>query len=66
MLTISPEILTYVVSKFKRNEIFLFFIATLEMVRRCMWNFLKMEIEHINNVNNFKAVENIKLPITKF
>ena len=36
------------------------------MFRRCMWNFLKMEIEHIKNVNTFKAVETLNLPIKKF
>lgn len=66
MLSISPEILNYIISKFQRSEIFLFFVAFLEMFRRFMWNCLKMEIEHIKNVNNFKAVENLNLPIKNF
>ena len=31
-----------------------------------MWNFFKMEIEHVRNVNSFKAVENLNLPIKNF
>jgi hypothetical protein len=66
MLTISPEAISYILDKLKRNEIVLFFVAFTEMLRRCMWNFLKMEIEHVKNVNSFKAVENLDLPIKNF
>jgi hypothetical protein len=66
MLTISPEVLNFVVSRFKRYEIFLFFVSFLEMIRRCIWNFFKMEIEHIKNANSFKAVETMNLPIKNF
>ena len=66
MLTISPEVLNFVVSRFKRYEIFLFFVSFLEMMRRFIWNFFKMEIEHIKNANSFKAVETMNLPIKNF
>ncbi len=66
MLTISPEVLNFLLSKLKRTEIILFFLSFLEMFRRCMWNFFKMEIEHLRNVNSFKAVENLNLPIKNF
>ena len=66
MLTISPEVLNFLLSKLKRTEIILFFLSFLEMFRRCMWNFFKMELEHVRNVNSFKAVETLNLPIKNF
>ena len=57
-LSISPDI----VAGFIRPEIFAFFIAFLEMLRRCIWNFFRVEKEHIQNCGIFKAVQDIVLP----
>lgn len=57
-MSISPDI----VEKIIRPEIFTFFIAFLEMLRRCIWNFFRVEKEHIQNCGIFKAVEDIVLP----
>ena len=45
-----------------RPEIFAFFISFLEMLRRSIWNFYRLEKEHISNCGIFKAVEDIVLP----
>lgn len=57
-LSISPDIVARVI----RPEIFTFIICFLEMLRRCIWNFFRVEKEHIQNCGAFKAVENIVLP----
>lgn len=36
--------------------------GVLEMARRCLWNFLIVEKEHVQNCGIFKAVEEIILP----
>ncbi len=38
---------------------FTFLISFLEMFRRCLWNFFRVEKEHINNCGAFKAVEDL-------
>ena len=57
-LSISPDIM----EKAMRPEIFAFFISFLEMLRRSIWNFYRLEKEHISNCGIFKAVEDIVLP----
>ena len=37
-------------------------IALIEILRRFHWTFLRIEYEHLNNCNLFKAVEELKLP----
>jgi hypothetical protein len=32
------------------------------MFRRCVWNFFRVEAEHLKNANNFKAVDYAELP----
>ncbi|XAR48949.1 hypothetical protein NMG60_11031944 [Bertholletia excelsa] len=39
-----------------------FCLAALEVVRRGLWNFYRLENEHLNNVGNFRAVKAIPLP----
>ncbi|KAF9162628.1 hypothetical protein DFQ26_003381 [Actinomortierella ambigua] len=39
-----------------------FSLAMLEMLRRWVWNFFRLENEHINNVGQFRAIKDIPLP----
>ncbi|GAQ90378.1 phosphate transporter [Klebsormidium nitens] len=36
--------------------------ASLEVLRRGLWNFFRLENEHLNNVGKFRAVRSIPLP----
>ncbi|XP_016185997.1 phosphate transporter PHO1 homolog 1 [Arachis ipaensis] len=38
------------------------FLAALEVIRRGMWNFYRLENEHLNNAGKFRAVKIIPLP----
>lgn len=38
----------------------------LEMLRRGIWNFFRIEMEHIANCGDFKVVEEFKLPFENF
>jgi len=58
ILTISPGI----VSKIMRPELFTLIIGSLEMLRRSIWNFLRVEKEFILNSENYQALENYTLP----
>jgi hypothetical protein len=41
-------------------------IAPLEVFRRFIWNFLRLENEHVNNCGQFRAVRDISVkPIQK-
>lgn len=42
---------------------FKFIVYFLELYRRCQWNFFRVELEHINNCNKYKAVVDLDLPI---
>ncbi len=35
--------------------------STLEMIRRCLWNFFRVENEHIRNCQQYIAVRNIRV-----
>ncbi|KAL5759252.1 hypothetical protein ACOSQ2_018090 [Xanthoceras sorbifolium] len=38
------------------------FLAALEVIRRGMWNFYRLENEHLNNAGKFRAVKTVPLP----
>ncbi|XP_004509586.1 phosphate transporter PHO1 homolog 1 isoform X2 [Cicer arietinum] len=38
------------------------FLAALEVVRRGLWNFYRLENEHLNNAGKFRAVKTVPLP----
>lgn len=38
------------------------FLAALEVIRRGLWNFFRLENEHLNNAGNFRAVKTVPLP----
>ncbi|RDX81982.1 Phosphate transporter PHO1-like 9, partial [Mucuna pruriens] len=37
-------------------------VACLEILRRGMWNFFRLENEHLNNVGNYRAFKSVPLP----
>ncbi|XP_054808894.1 phosphate transporter PHO1 homolog 1-like isoform X2 [Prosopis cineraria] len=39
-----------------------FFLAALEVLRRGIWNFYRLENEHLNNAGKFRAVKTVPLP----
>ncbi|KAE8708769.1 Detected protein of unknown function [Hibiscus syriacus] len=39
-----------------------FFLASLEVIRRGLWNFYRLENEHLNNVGKFRAIKTVPLP----
>mmetsp|Transcript_41233 Transcript_41233/g.36572 ORF Transcript_41233/g.36572 Transcript_41233/m.36572 type:complete len:120 (-) Transcript_41233:919-1278(-) len=58
VFSISPDI----VRTITRPELFSLIIGFLEIFRRSIWNFLRVEKEHIANVGSFKAVKEMNLP----
>lgn len=45
----------------KSGEMVTFTLALIEVVRRFHWSFLRIEYEHLNNCNSFRAVDNLKI-----
>eukprot|EP00761_Pharyngomonas_kirbyi_P014627 gb/GECH01014657.1/.p1 GENE.gb/GECH01014657.1/~~gb/GECH01014657.1/.p1 ORF type:complete len:721 (+),score=135.17 gb/GECH01014657.1/:1-2163(+) len=41
-------------------------VAIAEIVRRFMWNFFRLENEHLNNCGQFRAVKDIPLPFKTY
>lgn len=37
-------------------------VACLEILRRCIWNFFRIENEHLNNVGKYRAFKSVPLP----
>lgn len=58
VMSISPD----VISRNIRPELFGLIVGFIEIFRRSVWNFLRVEKEHIANVGNFKAVPDMNLP----
>ena len=58
VLTISPD----VVYRWIRPEFFLMVIYMIEMCRRGMWNFFRIELKHIDLCNHFQVSDKIALP----
>lgn len=47
------------------SDIMLSILAPLEVFRRFIWNYFRLENEHLNNCGNFRAVRDISIaPIT--
>lgn len=61
VLTVSPD----VVYRFIRPEFFLFLIYLMEVLRRGMWNFIRVEYKHIDICKEFKVTLDIELPFKK-
>jgi len=58
VLTISPD----VVYRWIRPEFFLMVIYMIEMCRRGMWNFFRIELKHIDLCKHFQVSDKISLP----
>lgn len=41
-----------------------FVVACLEIIRRGIWNFFRLENEHLNNVGKFRAFKSVPLPFS--
>ncbi|KAL4577274.1 hypothetical protein LXL04_013380 [Taraxacum kok-saghyz] len=41
-----------------------FVFASLEIIRRGIWNFFRLENEHLNNVGQFRAFKSVPLPFS--
>lgn len=52
-----------IVPDIMRQEWMLFLISFLELFRRFIWNFLRLENEHLHNCEDYRAVKEIPLPI---
>ncbi|CBI40818.3 unnamed protein product, partial [Vitis vinifera] len=37
-------------------------VASLEIIRRGIWNFFRLENEHLNNVGKYRAFKSVPLP----
>ncbi|KAJ7525736.1 hypothetical protein O6H91_17G063800 [Diphasiastrum complanatum] len=44
------------------HDVLDFLLASIEVVRRGLWNFYRMENEHLNNVGKFRATRTVPLP----
>ncbi len=58
VLSVSPTI----VYKFIRPEFFQLFIYCMEIIRRGMWNFIRVEYQHIELCKVFKVTIDVELP----
>ncbi|CAH2045649.1 unnamed protein product [Thlaspi arvense] len=47
---------------FMHRETMIAVVASLEIIRRGIWNFFRLENEHLNNVKTGKAVKTVSLP----
>ncbi|KAB5538502.1 hypothetical protein DKX38_016035 [Salix brachista] len=44
------------------RETMIALVASLEIIRRGMWNFFRLENEHLNNVGKYRAFKSVPLP----
>ena len=61
MLSISPEIM----SQYIRPEFLALVLYTLEMIRRCIWNFIRVEFEHFELEKMYQISYYEELPLIK-
>lgn len=47
---------------FLHNKAFVAVVACLEILRRGIWNFFRLENEHLNNVGKYRAFKSVPLP----
>ncbi|KAK4367564.1 hypothetical protein RND71_011356 [Anisodus tanguticus] len=47
---------------FLHKKAFVAVVACLEILRRGMWNFFRLENEHLNNVGKYRAFKSVPLP----
>lgn len=61
VLTVSPEI----VLSFIRPEFFFLTISFMEVFRRGMWNFIRVELKHIEICKEFRVTVDVELPFKR-
>lgn len=61
ILSMSPEVVSHLI----RPELLSFLIFSLEVLRRGMWNFIRVEYKHIEICKQFKVTMNVELPFEK-
>ncbi|KAG2297885.1 hypothetical protein Bca52824_034357 [Brassica carinata] len=47
---------------FMHRETMITVVASLEIIRRGIWNFFRLENEHLNNVGKYRAFKSVPLP----
>ncbi|XP_042496246.1 phosphate transporter PHO1 homolog 3-like [Macadamia integrifolia] len=47
---------------FLHRQALIFIVASLEIIRRGIWNFFRLENEHLNNVGKYRAFKSVPLP----
>ncbi|XP_004297095.1 PREDICTED: phosphate transporter PHO1 homolog 3-like [Fragaria vesca subsp. vesca] len=47
---------------FMHRQTMIAVVASLEIIRRGMWNFFRLENEHLNNVGKYRAFKSVPLP----
>ncbi|KAF6134105.1 hypothetical protein GIB67_035659 [Kingdonia uniflora] len=47
---------------FLHKEALITIVASLEIIRRGVWNFFRLENEHLNNVGKYRAFKSVPLP----
>ncbi|WOH16409.1 hypothetical protein DCAR_0935962 [Daucus carota subsp. sativus] len=47
---------------FLHKETLITIVASLEIIRRGIWNFFRLENEHLNNVGKYRAFKSVPLP----
>ncbi|TKY58898.1 Phosphate transporter PHO1-like 3 [Spatholobus suberectus] len=47
---------------FLHEQTMISIVASLEIIRRGIWNFFRLENEHLNNVGKFRAFKSVPLP----
>lgn len=61
ILSMSPEMVAHLI----RPELLSLMIFSLEVLRRGMWNFIRVEYKHIDICKEFKVTMNVELPFEK-
>ncbi|KAJ0041915.1 hypothetical protein Pint_18490 [Pistacia integerrima] len=51
---------------FLHRESLIALVASLEIIRRGIWNFFRLENEHLNNVGKYRAFKTVPLPFTYY
>eukprot|EP01080_Neovahlkampfia_damariscottae_P008154 gene8154-12615_t len=54
---------TYKITNLPKDQIYLFAIAFMELFRRFVWNIFRLENEHLNNREKYRAIRDVPLPI---
>lgn len=57
-------VLDFTEAPFLHRNALIAIVASLEIIRRGIWNFFRLENEHLNNVGKFRAVKTVPLPFS--